>query len=48
MKWQDIIQLNDTQLMEKGLTTFIVRTELLYYFNVIKTAQVIYFLLPYF
>ncbi|CAG8479969.1 9578_t:CDS:2 [Funneliformis caledonium] len=39
MKWQDIIQLNDTQLMEKGLTTFIVRTELLYYFNVIKTAQ---------
>jgi len=41
MKWQDIIQLNDDQLLEKGITTFAVRSELLYYFNIIKESKVI-------
>ncbi|RIA95833.1 hypothetical protein C1645_872473 [Glomus cerebriforme] len=39
MKWQDIIQLNDEQLLEKGITTYSVRMELLYYFNIIKKAK---------
>ncbi|PKY40900.1 hypothetical protein RhiirA4_496874 [Rhizophagus irregularis] len=39
MKWQDIIQLNDEQLLEKGIKTFTVRSELLYYFNIIKAAK---------
>jgi hypothetical protein len=47
MKWQDIIQLNDEQLLEKGIKTFTVRSELLYYFNIIKAAKVNFYFYPF-
>ncbi|GBB89213.1 hypothetical protein RclHR1_01590018 [Rhizophagus clarus] len=39
MKWQDIIQLKDEQLLEKGIKSYTIRSELLYYFNIIKAAK---------